>query len=59
MLLARGDDFHTEVVGEDERLVANVEDEGLDLAVLRLLVHVLNEVSLSLDTAVGDLADLL
>lgn len=36
----------------------HVHDQGLDLARLRLLVHILNKVSLALNAAVGDLADL-
>lgn len=36
-----------------------IHDQGLDLSRLRLLVHVLDQVTLALDSPVGDLADLL
>lgn len=40
-------------------IVGHREDQRLDLARLRLLVHVVYQVALALDTSVGDLTDLL
>ena len=40
-------------------IVQHFEDQRLDLARVRLLVYVFNEVALALDTSVGDLTDLL
>lgn len=42
-----------------DRVVRHGEDDGLDLACLGLLVHVLDEVSFALNAAIGDLTDLL
>lgn len=36
----------------------HIHDQGLDLARLRLLVHILNKVALALNASIGDLTDL-
>ena len=41
------------------RSVRDFEDQGLDLARLRLFVHILHQVALALDPSKGDLADFL
>lgn len=56
--LSRLDELESEVFDVAGR-VCDVKDQGLNLAHLRLLVHVVHEVALALDAAKGNLADLL
>lgn len=56
--MPRGNQLHTKVV-DKLGVVGYFEDERLDLACFWLLVHVVDQASLTLDTAIGNLADFL
>lgn len=57
-LLSRLDELESEALNVAGR-VRDVKDQGLNLAHLRLIVHVVHEVALALDAAKSNLADLL